>query len=887
MDNDPPYEDRPYNQAAPGVNVLQPLGEELRTASYAGLTPDPLFVRALLAPRLRQLAWWLSKVSLEPAALWWAAGQMALQPWAVEAIQRELFTSEAAQAPMVKWWHLLLEAWKQLRPIQNHSWYEITDRISNEGWSGGVRRAFREAVLTRLKAQRPHYREPRPPAVVERRQDVLELDVTFVDGLTGEFQIPDAELAFVVENFREGLLHARSLLADVGPLVWRTPSLHPQNGDGETVHFQADVFFLFFARLFDRLANLDSEVAHAELRQWPVGEPYFFDKLRLWTWRRSDLVLTSAVIEGLQALTPDATWRFDQGREWLWTVRARWSEFDPVQREEIEAILLTGPPTWEGEVPEEFTKRRASASATRLGWLELNGCVLSESARAQLSELREVDPRWSPAWDRHADDSHEGRSGVVKVDTNASSLRDLPLGAIADRAVELSQERGAAFFRAKPFDGLVRQRPGRALSVLSFEARKGRYPTRLWATIADAHDVVLPPRIQRLFAARLCWLPDVTFIELRFSISGWIERNFVALYMDSPDLAWRLWDALFNALARGGEEATQSGIGETRQAGIVLKQSRKTIGHAINAPVGNMLQPLMSILDDLKLNKSQGLPLAIRTRFLAALGAPGEGADHAALIIFRSLAYLEHVDPRFTQEDLLPAFDPENALSEAAWGGFLSGQSLVSVALFRRLKASFFTAFERADEWLWNESNYAQLAEFLIAMSLQPRGAYLTLEDARRALQTGGPIAGEGVLQALLRRSGGDNAWRDIRTFIVGAWPKELRFRTPEIVRRLAQVAIEAGDDFPAALRTIRPFLAPVTDLRFLVSQLGRATAGPGLATQFPREALQLLDTLIEKEPKTLPYELDLRVKEIASASPELCQTFCWSRLKAITRGEA
>src|SRR5580704_12021149 len=150
--------------------------------------------------------------------------------------------------------------------------------------------------------------------------------------------------------------------------------------------------------------------------------------------------------------------------------RANSNSFLDKDRRLLEARVLEGPRQRDGEDPDEYAQRKAIASATILGWLALHDCQLSAATQQELPKLRAADPRWGPAWDASADHSNESRGGSVSVNTDASKILDAPLAELIPLAAEHTKHPFFEFTEYRPFDGLVKDRPFRALSSLSWEA---------------------------------------------------------------------------------------------------------------------------------------------------------------------------------------------------------------------------------------------------------------------------------------------------------------------------------------------------------------------------------------------------------------------------------
>ena len=128
--------------------------------------------------------------------------------------------------------------------------------------------------------------------------------------------------------------------------------------------------------------------------------------------------------------------------------------------------------------------------------------------------------------DASADHSNEARGGSVSVNTDASKIIDAPLDKVVPLAEEQTKHPFFEFTEYRPFDGLVKERPFRALSALSFEARNGRYPTAFWKSALSDWPNDMSDRLRCLFASRLVRLPKEIISDLRYYFPQWFESIF-------------------------------------------------------------------------------------------------------------------------------------------------------------------------------------------------------------------------------------------------------------------------------------------------------------------------------------------------------------------------
>jgi hypothetical protein len=505
-----------------------------------------------------------------------------------------------------------------------------------------------------------------------------------------------------------------------------------------------------------------------------------------------------------------------------------------------------------------------------------------------LPKLRKADDRWRPGWDASADYSSEARGSSVNVNTDASKIANAPLAEIIPLAEEHTKHSFFEFTEYRPFDGLVKERPFRALSALSLEARNGRYPTRFWQSALTDWPNDTSDRLRCLFAARLARLPGQSVFDLRYYIPRWFRTNFPKLAKGAYQKYLPLWDAVTDHFFALGPEGNVSARGDSIIGdGKPLHRSRRTCEHSISAPIGNLIETLFDVLDDLKLSGGQGIPTDIRLRSERLFDAPGEGADYAVCETTRRLRWLFYIDPQWVTERVIPFFDLEQARSEPAWNGYLYTTELPVAKLFALLKPHFLKAFPHSSSWAWDDGPINRLNEFLVVACYWNRKdhRYISYAEARSALQQATEEGREHAIWFLTHIVRDLKEWKKFgKPFVQKAWPRERRYQTSTSSRNFALLAEEAGDHFPDVVKTILPLIGPVDHVDMLIYGGKRAGGdqSTALATRFPNAMLSLLDRIVPDGSPIPPHDLRLILDMIVAAGPSLHQDERWRRLDAI-----
>lgn len=884
LDDDPPRlpENRRQTDSL-GDDLLSLKPTDHRINDDTRLAKNSLQWTKPLSLRLFQFARWIAKIAHEPVVPWWAARYSCLHPRLLDEIKRRVEQADDELPYLTRLaWRLLIEKFHTAPDYPDLSWYKMRQRIRNEGWTNSVLREFERNVTPYIKTEAPFFNVTRPP---DNDWSQLGLDniagfkVSFPKLIEERPEIPDDVLPKVYQIVRRHLELAAGLLTDIGTSYWETSTFYPEDSPGEHYINDESAYLFWFRDLFDQMVKAHPELVKADIGIWPKEEPFFFNKLHLYAWTFDVFFGGDEVGDGLLSLSDKAFWEKNYRRELLHLLKRRWHELPLDKRELVERRLVKGRA---GESEEDFEQRRASESATVLDWLINQGCELGGETRSVLLSLRSADPRWRPEWAETADRSRDIRVRWGGTDSDPSPIIDAPISQIIPLA---RQHTGRAFPEPcdrRPFDGLVVQRPVRAVAALTHAARQGEYPAKFWRSSLREWPDETRHRLSWLFGARLARLPSEVVVELGHDVFGWLRKYLPKLVAQDQRRALSIFDVLLEKLFTGEAEVEQSREHRDR--------SRRTLNYAINTPIGNATELLIELLNSQGLGEGSGVPLEIKSRLKRLFDAPGEGADHAVCSVANRLRWLDYIDPEWVRTTIVPWLDLEHPRSEPAWNGFLYDDRLPAPELFSLIKSNFLNAIVHAARWNWDGQSFQRLHEFLVLGCFwhQDNDAYITFEETRQILQKTNASGRAHSLWSFTRIVNENHTWRRFgKPFLERAWPKESRFQTEQASHHFVNLAEWAGDFFPEVVQTILPYLVPISQ-NVSVYSLARQSDEEmgGLPTQFPDATLMLIDRIIPDDPDQVPYELNSLTEMIAEANPSLRQDSRWRRLQALALHE-
>lgn len=834
-----------------------------------------------LPPRLLHLSLWIAKHMDSPITAWWAARQRRLHPRLADELNRELSRNNDLHLEARRIWNLILEYQNNSQdPTWNYVWYKISDRVKNEGWSPCLLRYFEAVAAPIFLTERPlGIAASKPPLCsweeVET-QNIVRWDVRFPENHGVSLDVPDLVLESVFRIVELHLHHAAGLLKALDIFYFSAPTCYPEREvDGDRNGNDRHEFFDWFLSLFSRMALVRRDVTRGYVETWSIDEKYYFRKLKLFAFNYSDLYSADEVADRVLAISQESFWDAEVRRELLFLICDRWDEFSSENKTSLIERLLAGPDKMGYWSDEEYSRIRVAWACRYVRWLTLQGKDIESDQETRLNSLISGLSDWDDDWASSLVGEHIGSSGWVRTDETPDEIIHLPISAVIDHVQANQGREFGSFTEKRPFTGLVKEYPRKALATLSYSAKRDEYPQELWSTLIEHWPENTSPRLFFVFLHRLSCLPHVVIRELSHSVGSWLEDRLALAYEFDKDLAWITFDHLISGLTSDNGIATTSALGEVRQGGKVLNWSRRTIDYAINGPIGKAMRGLHRALGSLELGQGAGIPEEFKSRFENLIAVTGEGRDHAICILTRNIGWLFYLDPEWVMERLLPVFEYDHELSEPAWNGYLSAAKFPPSEIGTKLKPLLLGLFSAISEWSWEEK-YARVAsQIIIGLAVyradKPDG--LNIKEARHCLRSMNDRNRQDAISQLSRiGKEQDNAWSEyVIPFINAAWPRERAFRTSSLVLSWVSLLEKTDDRFTEVLQAVRRHLVPVEQENHWLYGFSAEFGGEQpLTVRFPGSVLELLDAVIPHSVEGVPNELSQILDLIEETDPSL-----------------
>ena len=838
--------------------------------------------------RLFHLARWMAKGADQPTLAWWVARQPGLHPRLLALLTSRIEDAEGLPETARILWHIILDSVAIPYDVHNQSWFHLRRRIKRSGWTSSVLRAFQKASEPTFKIKSPSgiARAKPPPKSwtdTEWRQ-IVEIDIEFSDMFRNKVDVPDEVLPEVFAILQWNLVRTVDRLLECQKDWFRIKSLNQKNENGQGYVSKADAFVICFVSLLDRMSEINPTLLKGHINTWPQSEGYFFDKLRLYALNKPKLFSSQDVATYVLSMDSTKLWHPGDKQEVLFLIRDRWSGFNAEERARIAGRILDGRPQYPREETEQYELHRNEEAAVRLGWLVQEGCEMPASSLERWNEIKRQIPGWRDAWAESAARIPEGRVGWVRTSEDAAVFEGVPISAIIEVAEKNTGRAMMEGIERRPFVGLVKERPSRAIAALSVASRRGGHPVRFWSDIINHWPTTASNRACRFFCERVRRLPLDVIPELSSEIGTWLEERLSGIAEIDEKYAFELYDDLLTGLLAGGERTTGSALMTIRVGGVETGPSGCTINHAINSPVGKATKAMLSMLAIRDLPAGRGMPIEFSSRFNRLLDAADDGKGHAACLLAERIDWLNHIAPSWVKGKMVPWFELGHPRCEPAWNGVFSCGVLPSASVFDQIKDDFIQIFPKLYAWKWQDIAEESAHSWVVLASIFSDNELLgiSFEDARGCIRR---MTQEGQRQVIgfLGRVGQDNedGWKTyVIPFIESAWPKEARYQTERTTQAWMLMLEETDVKFPDVLDVVKPFLRPMRTIHYGLYGIADGYGGQeSIISKFPEHSLDLLDLVIAEEPGNAPFDLDQTLQLLVEARPGVVSDRRFARL--------
>ena len=295
-------------------------------------------------------------------------------------------------------------------------------------------------------------------------------------------------------------------------------------------------------------------------------------------------------------------------------------------------------------------------------------------------------------------------------------------------------------------------------------------------------------------------------------------------------------------------------------------------GNAINSPAGRLSETLL--LEIRKRRKSGKEPTAIQEKLLRRICEDeGKSSLLGRAVFAQDVAFLLSADRKFVEETLsqyMNSTEPDGAVLRSVMLTYGSTTPEVSQVFAEAIKMGIVEPTSTDDQASRRAASILRpaLAEIQedneIEWGLSAADVSQLLRDAPQAIRSGTLE----VLSIWLEdyETGAESGWHEMAApFFESVWPKERRFLDASLTRHLIDLAVGSGDEFPAALEMLRPYISPYDQ----GGSLHRIQSSDA-PERFPRETLELLWLVCGPKSGASFYELPKIIENLIDTDPSI-----------------
>lgn len=587
------------------------------------------------------------------------------------------------------------------------------------------------------------------------------------------------------------------------------------------------------------------------------------------------LALFAAAQERVVPLRQSLDWLLADERRWLWSEETRREtmrllvslapQVDATMLAELEQAIISGPPRhlYRKDIePDAWNNIVDHGVWLRLAKITQAGVTLSQAGQSWLDALSAQYP-----WQLAADESDEfpiwmggwvGDRDPWKPFTPIPRTRRGVLNYLfAHPILEDSQQDDWRNLCSEMF-----QATAYALCKL---AQQDNWPVERWRDALQAWaEEKLRERSWHFMAPVIVGSPDDLVEALSHGIGWWLQA--VAKTFEGHE-------DHFLTLAQHILQLDFEDDGDTDDP----------VFRAINHPVGHVTQALLDWWHRREPDDEQGLPESIKPIFTALCDTQVAKFKHGRVLLAAHALSLFRVDKAWSEQHLLPLLDWNRSETEAraAWEGFLW-----SPRLYRPLMEAIKPALlDTVNHYSHLGKHKEQFSAFLTFAALDPADTFTItqLATAIRGLPADGLSESATALVQALEGAGDqrEDYWKNrVLPFWTKIWPKSNNRASTVNAESLARLCIAAGSEFPSALAAIGNWLRVVQHPDYVIHLLQES----GLSARFPKDALQLLFTILGDQPSWLSPELRQCLDAIGQAEPNLRQDHRFMKVDELAR---
>jgi hypothetical protein len=830
--------------------------------------------------RLFALAQWITFIIDSPITVWWILKQDRLHSRLLDMINSAIKRNDTLHIKAKDYWNLTISYHQHqyFSESKSNLQFNLFDDIKRYGWSNSVLNDFETVTTPSINADTPFIGLGRAKPPYENWEHINSFDLAHwkIEGIdigSEELNVPYETLPQIFRILETQLLKQESLRHTAHEYRLGSATCY-QEREFKGRHDDGDKLLDLFLTIFKQLIKIHPKLAKNHVLTWQTDRTEYFGILTLFTMNQGSLFSSDEVFDYLITLDNQVFWDSNVCRELLFLIMDRYSELSESQQKKLIDKLFSGPKInpENGITVEEVTR----ATCRYIRRLQLGGVKINSIQQEKFEELSSTLPDWSDEWAQHITQIDNGGSYHVSTDESAGPLEKAPIDSIADLAIKVGTRDIGERVEIKPFIGLVKKSPRKALLALGAKRKQNEFPFELWEQLIKYISVDIAPREMRFFLARVSTLPVTVLKKHSYSLTQWMEKQRSFLIANHPELFWYLFDQITNAI-------------RCKESNETRYESAKYFPES-NLSGGILAEILLKLIDSLHLEQPQRIPDNIKLRLHNLLNLSPAISNRVICEVTENLYWVSNIDPEWVHQNIICYFQLDEPHAPAAWKGYIgSNKPWLNKACSQKIYPLIITLFPTiyGNEWDKNLSNKAAVILVELTLNGIEEDWKVSFDDMRRCLRHMTLKNIQNVISRLKQIGQNDSSdWeKKVIPFIKQAWPKEKSYQKPEMTTNWLSLLTTTGMSFPSVLNAVSPILKPIQGFSIPLASFYRSKDGAPLAQLFPKDTLDLLDKLIMDTPNIIPYEVPKMLDVITESDPPLLNSAKYKRLIAIIEG--
>lgn len=595
----------------------------------------------------------------------------------------------------------------------------------------------------------------------------------------------------------------------------------------------------------------------------------------------------------------ETLWLSSCQRELLRLLRHADQVFNKKQINTLTDAILDGPPrTLFREMPDqEWEELKSREILHRLKKLEVSGIELPAKAQKAIEKINKTHP---DIGFREGDDfrdefpyyMYSGWSDEFDYEEKRltpDQIKEMPDDKFEEYALENQEwdEAWMNYCKALPDNAFLR--------LKSLADQKGKWPYHRWSSAFHGFRQLMTRsseehreyKFDKKFAEKvlksISAMPLETLKAPQVSVEAAKFIDFRTFAGEAPDkLYWGVWEKLWDASL--DIEITRSDL--------------RT--EALNTACGELAEQLIYHLSNLKPEKDTGLPKDLEKHANMVVEGTGQGALVGRVMLISRLSFFFNIAPDWSKEKLVPLLSKEENPDEwmQMWVGFMWSPR-VYPNLFFAIKNAFFDLLDDIEAYAKtfedDRHDEAKRIAQLLSYLCIPEETRITRDEAKKLLnKLSSKLLAEVALtlKNQLHGAGEDkavNMWqKQVKPWFLAVWPKTIRAKDSRVSGALAEMCLNAEEDFPDCVETLINYLGPINpdDHRmviFRLSEKSEKSKQSDIPSTYPKATLKLLHKLIDQRPTWYSDYLKGVLDVIAQAEPSVKSMKKYKDLRNIT----